>query len=132
MIWYENRVCASLRARGETSLANYEERGLADRLKGDRADLAITQASAILSRSIASQPIPDQVATYNAILVQFGHGAGTMFFDQIVAAFAEHLADAGMKPEARDAVERARRRSRSSRAPSSPWRWTSFSPSLQD
>jgi hypothetical protein len=108
VVGYVNRVCASLRARGETSLADYEERGLAERLKGDRADLAITQASAILARSIATQPLQDQVATYNAILVQFGRGAGTMFFDQIVVAFAEHLAMANLRPDARAAVQRAR------------------------
>jgi hypothetical protein len=108
VVSYVNRVCQSLRARGETSLADYEERGLAERLKGDRADLAVTQASAILARSIASQSIPDQIATYNAILVQFGHGAGTIFFDQIVVGFAEHLAGAHLKPDARAAVERAR------------------------
>jgi hypothetical protein len=108
VVAYVNRVCESLRARGETSLADYEERGLAERLKGDRADLAITQASAILARSIATQSLQDQMATYNAILAQFGHGAGTMFFDQIVVAFAEHLAMANLKPDARAAVERAR------------------------
>jgi hypothetical protein len=31
-----------------------------------------------------------------------------MFFDEIVTAFAEHLASAHMKAQARDAVERAR------------------------
>jgi hypothetical protein len=108
VVGYVNRVCASLRARGETSLADYEERGLAERLKGDRADLAVTQASAILMRSIATQPIQDQIGTYNAILVQFGRGAGTIFFDQIVVAFAEHLAMANMRPDARAAVEHAR------------------------
>lgn len=108
VIWYVNRVCQSLRARGETSLANYEERGIAERLKGDRADLSIQQASAILSRSIAGEPIPDQIATYNAILIQFGQGAGTNFFDQIVVAFAEHLAQNNMRPQARAAVERAK------------------------
>ena len=108
MISYENRVCASLRARGETSLADYEERGLADRLRGDRADLAIQQAASILSRSIATQAIPDQIATYNAILAQFGHGGGAIFFDLIVTAFAEHLSKVNLKPQARDAVERAR------------------------
>ena len=105
---YTNRVCQSLRTRGESSLADFEERGLANRLQGDRSDLAVRQASSILSRSIASQPIPGQVATYNAILAQYGHGAGTLFFDQIVVAFAEHLAQANMKAAARDAVERAR------------------------
>jgi hypothetical protein len=107
--WYGDRICQSLRARGETSLANYEERSLAQRqLKGDRADLAIQQASSILSRSIAAQPIPDQIATYNGILSQYGQGAGTMFFDEIVVGFAEHLALNHMRPQARAAVERAR------------------------
>lgn len=108
MASYVNRICTSLRARGETSRADYEEKGLADRLKGDRSDLAITQASAILSRSIATQSVQDQIATYNAILGQFAHGSGTVFFDQIVTAFAEHLAQLGMKAQAREAVERAR------------------------
>ncbi len=108
VVGYVERVCKSLRARGETSLADYEERGLADRLKGDRADLAIRQASAILARSMATQSVQDQIATYNAILAQFGHGAGTLFFDQIVAAFAEHLAVLHLRPQAREAVERAR------------------------
>jgi hypothetical protein len=105
---FVNRVGRSLRARGETSLAEFEERGLAQRLMGDRSDLAVTQAATILSRSIATQSIPDQIATYNAILAQFGHGAGTIFFDEIVTGFAEHLASVHMKGEARAAVDRAR------------------------
>ena len=108
VVGYVNRVCQSLRARGETSLADFEERGLADRLKGDRADLAIRQATAILFRSLATQPVQEQIATYNAILAQYGHGAGTMFFDQIVTAFAEHLVGLNMKAQAREAVQRAR------------------------
>jgi hypothetical protein len=108
VVSYVNRVCLSLRSRGETSLADFEERGLAERLKGDRADLAVTQASAIMSRSIATQSVPDQIATYNAILLQFGHGAGTIFFDEIVTGFAEHLANVHLKADARAAVDRAR------------------------
>ncbi|HXQ81799.1 MAG TPA: hypothetical protein VN775_10825 [Opitutaceae bacterium] len=108
VVWYKNRVGQSLRARGETSLADFEERSVAESEKGERSDLAIQQAAAMLSRSIARQPIGDQIATYNAILVQFGHGEGTMFFDEIVAAFAEHLVQVRMKAQAREAVERAR------------------------
>jgi hypothetical protein len=108
VIWYKNRTCQSLRARGETSLADYEERSIAESLRGNRADLAIQQAASILSRSIASQSVSDQIATYNAILVQFGHGEGMMFFDEVVVAFAEHLAIMHMRPQARMAVERAR------------------------
>ena len=108
VVAYGARVCQSLRARGESSLADFEERGLAERFQGDRTDLAIRTASSILTRSIAGQPIPNQIATYNAILAQFGHGAGTLFFDQIVVAFAEHLALFNRKAQAREAVERAR------------------------
>jgi hypothetical protein len=108
VIYYENRVVRSLRARGERSLADFEEQGIAERLKGDRADLAVMQASAILARSMATQQVDGQIATYNAILSQFGRGAGTIFFDQIVVSFAEHLALLHLKAQARDAVERAR------------------------
>jgi hypothetical protein len=108
VVHYENRICESLRARGETSLANFEERGIAERMKGDRGDLAIQQASSFLARSLGTQPVGDQIATYNAILAQFGQGEGIMFFDQIVVAFAEHLAILHLRPQAREAVERAR------------------------
>lgn len=107
-IAYVNRVCSSLRARGESSLADFEERGLAERLQaGNRDDLATRQAGQILARSIATQSVADQIGTYNALLAQFGHGAGTIFFHQIVVGFAEHLAQLKMKPEARAAAERA-------------------------
>ncbi len=108
VIYYENRLCQSLSARGEKSLADFEQRGIAERLKGDRADLAIMQASAFLARSIATQSINEQIATYNGILAQFGHGAGVVFYDQIVVSFAEHLALSHMRPQAREAVEQAR------------------------
>jgi hypothetical protein len=105
---FTSMVCDSLRARGETSLADFEERGLAQRLKADRSDLAIEQASAILARSVSHDPVPGQIATYNAILAQFAPDSGAAFFEQIVMGFAEHLAQLGMKPDARGAVERAR------------------------
>jgi hypothetical protein len=108
VVSYENRVCESLRARGETSLADFELRGLAERLKGKRDDLAVIQAAEILSRSIAEQPVAGQIATYNAVLGQFGTGSGILFFDKVVVGFAEHLLAQNLKPEARDAVERAR------------------------
>ena len=81
---------------------------MAETLKGDRADLAIEQAAGILSRSIATQGLTEQLATYNSILSQFGRGAGTAFFEEIVVAFAEHLAQLHQNARARDAVERAR------------------------
>jgi hypothetical protein len=107
VVWYVNRICQSLRARGEGSLADFEERGLAERLSGNRTDLATRQAATILARSIAKDSVADQISAYNATIAQFGHGAGTMFFDQIVVGFVEHLAELHMKPQAREAVDRA-------------------------
>ena len=108
VVEYGNRIVASLRGRGETSLADYEERSLAERMKGDRMDLSIQQAAAILARSLQADPVERQIATYNAILAQYGHGAGTTFFDEVVVAFVEHLKQLHMNAQARDALERAR------------------------
>ncbi len=105
---YGNRVCESLRARGETSLAAYEERSIADHMRGDRDDLAVRQAANILERSLHADPVERQVATFNALLAQFGHGAGAGFYDGIVVGFVEHLVQLKMRAQARDALERAR------------------------
>jgi len=105
---YANRVGASLRARGETSAAETEERRIARKNQGDRADLSVQQARDILLRSFATQPLPQQIQTYNAVVDSFGRGAGIGFFDQIVVVFAEHLVQLQQPAEAQRAVERAR------------------------
>ena len=105
---FSNRLTASLRARGEASLASFEEQRLARKYQEERPDLSIQQAVGTLKRSFDTQPQAGQVATYNAIVDNFGRGAGIEFFDEIVVVFSEHLLLLGDRPGALRAVEYAR------------------------
>jgi hypothetical protein len=107
-VGYVNRVCASLRARGQTSEAEAEERRLARKHQGSRTDLSVEQARAILQRAVATQPLAEQIRTYNSVVDTLGRGAGTAFFDAIVTGFVAHLGQQHQPAEARRAIERAR------------------------
>jgi len=106
--YYVSRVAESLRARGETSAADEEIRAIALKNKGSRTDLSVQQAREILQRAIASQPEPEQMRSYNAVVDRYGPGAGIAFFDAVVAPFVEHLLELKQKSDARRALERAR------------------------
>jgi hypothetical protein len=105
---FSNRVSASLRARGETSAADAEERDIALRNRSKRGDLSAQQAREILLRSMATDPVQAQERTYQSLLVSFGQGAGIGFFDQVVVTFVQHLVRLGNKPAAERALARAR------------------------
>ncbi|MSU22756.1 MAG: hypothetical protein EXS32_02920 [Opitutus sp.] len=105
---YVNRIAASLRARGQLSEAEAEGRHIAIKNKGPRADLSVQQAREQLLRAIATQPLPEQIRSYNSIVDTYGRGAGIGFFDQIVTVFAEHLLRLQQPVEARRALDRAR------------------------
>ena len=105
---FTNRLVASLRARGETSAANFEEGELGRKYRGERVDLSIQQAAQILSRSFDSQSVAEQVKTYHGVMDGYGRGAGMAFFDKIVVVFAEHLMQLGQNAEAVRAVDLAR------------------------
>ena len=105
---FSNRVSASLRARGETSAAEAEERDIARRNRSKRGDLSAQQAREILLRSMATDPVQAQERTYQSVLASFGQGAGIGFFDQVVVTFVQHLVRLGNKPAAERALVRAR------------------------
>ena len=105
---FSSRVSASLRARGETSAADAEERNIAMRNRSKRGDLSAQQAREILLRSMATDPVQAQERTYQSLLVSFGQGAGIGFFDQVVVTFVQHLVRLGNKPAAERALARAR------------------------
>jgi hypothetical protein len=105
---FSNRVSASLRARGETSAADAEERDIARRNRSKRGDLSAQQAREVLLRSMATDPVQAQERTYQSLLVSFGQGAGIGFFDQVVVTFVQHLVRLGNKPAAERALVRAR------------------------
>ncbi len=106
---YVTRVADSLRARGETSAADAEVRRIALSNKSGRGDLSIQQARDTVRRAMTTQPLPDQIRTYNTVVDTIGRGAGIGFFDEIVTPFAEHLVQLNQKAEAIKAIDRARR-----------------------
>jgi hypothetical protein len=105
---YVNRVSASLRARGQASEAEAEERRIARKNQSGRTDLSITQASDMVRRAIATQPLAGQISAYNSALDAFGRGAGIGFLDAVVRPFVEHLLQLRQPAEALHAVDRAR------------------------
>jgi tetratricopeptide (TPR) repeat protein len=99
----------SLRARGETSLADQVERSTARKYEGSREDLSVQQARDMLVRSMANDDLNSCIRTYYSVLNSFGQSAGIDFYDQIVLPFVEHLLQNGRATEAAQAVIQARR-----------------------
>ena len=106
--YYSSRVGESLRARGETSAADNEQRRIAQKYRSDRRDLSVMAARDMLLRSMGTQPLEEQIRTFNRVLDSYGRNAGIMFFDQVVVVFVQHLAQLGHPPEAMAALDRAR------------------------
>ncbi|HWA87998.1 MAG TPA: hypothetical protein VG710_17350, partial [Opitutus sp.] len=106
---YVKRLTESMRARGEASAADHEERQLARKYRGERDDLSVEEAKTILLRSMSTQSLPEQIRSYNSAVDTYGRRAGVMFFDQVVVVFVDHLLQAGDRAEASRAVDRARK-----------------------
>jgi hypothetical protein len=100
---------ASLRARGETSLADQLERSTARKYEATRSDLSIQQAQDIMKRSLASDDLNNRIRTFYSVLNSFGRGAGIDFYDQIVFPFVEHLLQNDRATDALAVVGQARR-----------------------
>jgi len=98
----------SLRTRGETSAADHEERVLARKHQGARADLSFEQAMSELTRAMETQPSFEQMRLFRSVVDQFGPGSGIAFFDAVVRPFVSHLAVAGKQAEATRALGHAR------------------------
>ncbi len=103
------KLAASLRARGEAAAADAEERRIAAKNQRRRVDLSLQQQREALMRAIATQPLPEQVRTYEAAVAASARRAGVAFFDQLVAPFIGHLLDLRARDEAQRALEHARR-----------------------
>jgi len=90
----------TMRDRGQTSAADHEERMLAKRFSTDRTDLAIAQAAAMLSRTIAEDDPATQIRVFESALRQFGVGAGMDAFDRLVRPFFQHAMSQGRREDA--------------------------------
>ena len=108
-ISFSRQLVESLRARGETSLALVEEQRIGKKYQANREDLSIEQAATTVKRSVASDDVATQIRVYNRVLDASGHGAGTDFYDKVVAPFVQHLAAVEQVPAALQALDRARR-----------------------
>lgn len=108
-IAFGRQLIASLRSRGERSLADAEEQRLVRKYRAERVDLSLQQLGEVLRRSMAQDDRATQIQVYRRLLEQHGAEAGIDFFDKIVVPFVEQLRAAGEIPAARDCLERARR-----------------------
>ena len=108
-ISFSRQLVESLRTRGETSLALFEEQRLGKKYQANREDLSIEQAAATVKRSVDGDDLATQIKVYNRVLDTSGRGAGTDFYDKVVAPFVVHLATVQQIPAALQALDRARR-----------------------
>ena len=105
---FRQRIADSLRARGEKSAADNEERQIARKNQESRADLTTAQAATMMKRAMDEQPLAEQLRTYTGIVSQFGRNAGTAFYDDVAKPFINRLVHDGRKPEARTALTQVR------------------------
>lgn len=104
-----HRLADSMRARGETSAADFEEQQFAQKMAPTRSDLNLEHDAEVMGRSMSQDPVDAQLRTYYAMLKESGQGAGIEFFDRIVRPFAEHLREKGYPREAVNAAEAAQK-----------------------
>jgi hypothetical protein len=106
---YVRELAASLRARGEVSAANFEERSVALKNKGNRADIGIEQAAKLVDEVLLSgASVQQEMAVYRDVLQKYGAGGGTDFYDRVVVPFVTKVASQGHRGEARAALGQAR------------------------
>ncbi|MEN9841874.1 MAG: hypothetical protein RL376_1674 [Verrucomicrobiota bacterium] len=105
---YLSVASESLRRRGETARADFEERERIRRFRVTRDDLSVQQVAQQMERARGEQPIAQQIALFASLLKQFGRGSGTAMWDEVVRPFLIHLVKQGMLKEARAALRTAR------------------------
>ncbi len=98
----------SLRRRGETARADFEERERIRKYRATRDDLSVQQVAGQMERARSEQSIEQQIKLYGTLLKQFGRGSGTAMWDEMVRPFLIHLLKQGMLKEARAALRTAR------------------------
>jgi hypothetical protein len=106
--FYLGRVVESLRARGENAAADAEQNRLLQKDPSGRADIKVQEARLAIVRTFTTQPIAEQIRTFDTIVTTYGRGAGITFFDQVVVVFVEHLWQLQQPAEAAKAVALAR------------------------
>jgi hypothetical protein len=107
-VGFTRQLVDSLRARGETSVADFEEQSVVRRYQAGRVDLSIQEAADIMARSLNQDRVPDQIQVYQRVLDTYGRGAGIDFYDKVVQPYAVQLQAEQQTPAALAGVDRAR------------------------
>lgn len=106
---YSARVSESMRARGDIAGAENERTRITQKNRDNRGDIALRRSRDALVAGFATQPLPEQIGAFNALLATQGKDAGIVFFDQVILTFVEHLLQLQQPDEALKAVETARK-----------------------
>lgn len=85
---FVRELVVSLRARGETSMASFEERTLV-RLgeRGGRSDMGVDQAVS----QLASVKLGARLSIYRQLLQKYGRGSGMDFYDRVTQPLVKQL-----------------------------------------
>ena len=94
------RLIETMRGRGETSLAAFEEQRLGTKYQSSRGDLSIDQAASTVARSMKQDDMATRIRVFNRVLDTSGKGQTIDFYDKVVLPFVQHLAIEGQVPAA--------------------------------
>jgi hypothetical protein len=99
------QLAASLRARGEVSAAEFEERSLVRRGQNSgRTDVSVDQAVKLMQ---AASPT-DQVRVYKQVSQQYGRGTGIDFYDRVTSPLLQRMFAENRRMEAMQIIEQTR------------------------
>lgn len=103
-----HRIAQSLRARGQASAADFEERQFVHKVEPARSDLGIDHDAEVMRQSMEHDLPGGQWGVYGTLLKADGKDGGVEFFDRIVLPFVEHLEHEGHAKQAAVAAMQAR------------------------
>lgn len=108
-ISFSRQLVEILRQRGELSLADVEEKRLAQKYLSSRSDLSVAQAALMMQRSFTGEDLSARIKLYERLLGSYGAGSAMDFFDKVTSPFMDHLRKQGQVPVALRLLEETRR-----------------------
>ena len=98
-------LASSLRARGQATVAEFEERALARRGQvGGRSDLGVDQAVSVM----ASAAPADQLRLYKKVIQQYGRDGGVDFYDRVTKPLLIQMLVAKRRVEFMQVIQQTR------------------------
>jgi hypothetical protein len=102
---FVRELASSLRTRGETSAAEFEERSLVRRGQIDgRSDMGVDHAVTIMEAAVPAE----QMRVYRQLLQQYGRGAGIDFYDRITKPLVIQMLAGNRRGEALQVIAQTR------------------------